>query len=80
MRVHRRRARLPDRACLPGYATPTPSSAASLETPGHIITSSDNITVRFERRAFSPVLRKAGLAADTRVPWWNGRTIRFELV
>jgi hypothetical protein len=50
-----------------------------LETPGQIITSADTITVRLERRAFSPVLRKAGLPAATPVPWWGGRTIRYEL-
>jgi hypothetical protein len=50
-----------------------------LETPGQITTGSDTITVRLDRRAFSPVLRKADLPADTRVPWWDGRTIRYEL-
>ena len=70
------------RARLPGYATATPDTIQRrfLETPGQIITNRDNITVRLERRAFSPVLRKAELPADTRVPWWDGRTIRYELV
>jgi hypothetical protein len=70
------------RARLPGYATATPGTIQRrfLETPGQIITNRDNITVRLERRAFSPVLRKAELPADTRVPWWDGRTIRYELV
>ena len=39
----------------------------------------DTITVRLERRAFSPVLRKADLPAATPVPWWGGRTIRYEI-
>ena len=30
------------------------------------------ITVRIERRAYSPVLRQADLPADTTVPWWHG--------
>jgi len=35
--------------------------------------------VQLERRAFSPVLRKAELPADTRIPWSGGRTIRHKL-
>ena len=30
------------------------------------------------RRAYSSVLRHADLPADTTVPWWNGRQLRFE--
>ena len=69
------------RARLPGYAAATPDTIQRrfLETPGQILADGDTITVRLERRAFSPVLRKAGLPADTRVPWWGGRTIRYEL-
>jgi hypothetical protein len=69
------------RARLPGYATATPDTIQRrfLETPGQIITDHDTVTVRLERRAFTPVLRKAQLPADTTVPWWNGRTIRYEL-
>jgi hypothetical protein len=50
-----------------------------LEPPGQIITSGDTITVRLERRAYSPVLRKAGLPTATTVPWWGNRTLRYEL-
>ena len=69
------------RARLPGYATVTPDTIQRrfLETPGRIITAPDTITVRLERRAFSPVLRKADLPAATPVPWWGGRTIRYEI-
>jgi hypothetical protein len=69
------------RARLPGYATVTPDTIQRrfLETPGQIITGPDSITVRLERRAFSPVLRKADLPAATPVPWWGGRTIRYEI-
>ena len=35
--------------------------------------------VQLERRAFSPVLRRAELPAATRIPWWGGRTIRYKL-
>ena len=68
------------RARLPGYATVTPDviQRRFLETPGQIITDATTITVRLERRAYSPVLRKASLPPDTPVPWWGGRTIRYE--
>ena len=69
------------RARLPGYAAATPDTIQRrfLETPGQITTAGKIITVRLERRAFSPVLRKAQLPADTPRPWWGGRTIRYEL-
>ncbi len=69
------------RARLPGYAAATPDTIQRrfLETPGQIIHDRNVITVRLDRRAFSPVLRKADLPADTPVPWWGGRTIRYEL-
>jgi hypothetical protein len=68
------------RARLPGYATVTPDTIQRrfLETPGQIITTPDAITVRLERRAFSPVLRSADLPPATPVPWWGGRSIRYE--
>src|ERR1700758_2511615 len=69
------------RARLPGYAAVTPDTIQRrfLETPGQIITTGNQITVRLERRAYSPVLRKASLPADTRVPWWDDRILRYEL-
>jgi hypothetical protein len=68
------------RARLPGYATVTPDTIQRrfLETPGQIITTPDAVTVRLERRAFSPVLRSADLPPATPVPWWQGRPIRYE--
>jgi hypothetical protein len=68
------------RARLPGYHTVTPDviQRRFLETAGQIITDRDAITVRLERRAYSPVLRQASLPASTTIPWWNGRTIRYE--
>jgi hypothetical protein len=67
-------------ARLPGYHNVTPDviQRRFLETPGVIRTSSDTITVRLDRRAYSPVLRQADLPNDTRVPWWGNRTIRYE--
>jgi len=68
------------RARLPGYAAVTPDTIQRrfLETPGQITTTSEAITIRLERRAYSPVLRKASLPADTRIPWLDNRTIRYE--
>ena len=68
------------RARLPGYhaATPDTIQRRFLETPGQIITTGDQITVRLERRAYSPVLRKASLPPATTIPWWDDRTIRYE--
>ena len=66
---------------LPGnydHATPDTLQRRFLDTPGEIITSSDRITVKINRRAYSPVLREASLPADTTVPWWGGRQLRFE--
>jgi hypothetical protein len=39
--------------------------------PGEIITDRVGITVKINRRAYSPVLRHASLPADTAVPWWG---------
>ncbi len=56
---------------------PTPSSAGSW-TPGEIINNGASITIKVNRRAYSPVLRHADLPADTTVPWWAGRQLHFE--
>ncbi len=68
------------RARLPGYhaATPDTIQRRFLETPGQIITTGEQITVRLERRAYSPVLRKAGLPAATTIPWLGNRTVHYE--
>lgn len=68
-------------ARLPGYAAVTPDTLQRrfLQTPGEIITTSDTITVRLDRRAYSPVLRQATLPTATPVPWWGNRTLRYEL-
>jgi hypothetical protein len=63
-----------------GYANAAPDTLQRrfLDTPGTIITSADVITVRIDRRAYSPVLRQASLPADTTVPWWDNRQLHFE--
>jgi hypothetical protein len=71
------------RARLPGnYAQATPDTLQRrfLDTPGEIISTGDNITVKINRRAYSPVLRHASLPAGTAVPWWGGRQLRFEFI
>jgi hypothetical protein len=64
---------------LPGYHTATPDTLQRrfLQTSGLILKSEDTITVRLDRRAYSPVLRSADLP-DTTIPWWNGRQLHYE--
>ena len=66
---------------LPGYAHVSPDviQRRFLETPGTIISTTDTITVRLDRRAYSPVLRTADLPHNTTVPWWGNRTLRYEI-
>ena len=63
-----------------GYATATPDTLQRrfLDSSGTITTTGDQVTVRIDRRAYSPVLRQASLPSDTTVPWWNGRRLHFE--
>ncbi len=66
---------------LPGnyaHATPDTLQRRFLDTPGEIISTSNGITVKINRRAYSPVLRHADLPADTTVPWWGGHQLHFE--
>jgi hypothetical protein len=65
---------------LPGnyaHATPDTLQRRFLDTPGEIINTGSSITVKINRRAYSPVLRHADLPADTAVPWWGGRQLHF---
>ena len=64
----------------PGYATATPDTIQRrfLETAGTITSDGDTITVALNRRAYSPVLRQSDLRADTTVPWWQNRRLRFQ--
>ena len=66
---------------LPGnyaHATPDTLQRRFLDTPGEIISDGTSITVKINRRAYSPVLRDADMPADTTVPWWGGRRLHFE--
>jgi hypothetical protein len=60
------------------HATPDVLQRRFLDTPGQIIHHADAITVRINRRAYSPVLRQADLPTDTIVPWWGNRRLHFE--
>jgi hypothetical protein len=64
---------------LPGYHAATPDTLQRhfLGTSGQILNHGEAITVRIDRRAHSPVLRAAELPTVT-VPWWDGRTLRYE--
>ncbi len=65
---------------LPGYhaATPDTLQRRFLSTGGIITSHRDQITIRINRRTYSPVLRQASLPETITVPWWEGRTLRYE--
>ena len=64
---------------LAGYATATPDvlQRRFLNTPGEVLNRRAEIVVRLDRKTYNPVLRQADLPV-TEVPWWDGRTLRFE--
>jgi hypothetical protein len=70
-----RRNRLPGNYA---HATPDTLQRRFLDTPVEISSTSTDITVKINRRAYSPVLRGADLPDDTTVPWWDGRQLHFE--
>jgi len=65
---------------LPGYhaATPDTLQRRFLSTGGIIENRGHQITVRLNRRTYSPVLRQASLPETITVPWWDDRTLRYE--
>jgi hypothetical protein len=51
-----------------------------LKSPAHIRISATEVVVELPRRAHNPILIASGLLDErTAVPWWNGRTLRFEI-
>ena len=66
---------------LTGYHAVTPDviQRRFLETPGTITTTNDTVTVHLDRRAYSPVLRTADLPDTTTVPWWDNRTLHYQI-
>ena len=65
---------------LPDYhpATPDTLQRRFLNTGGIILPRGSEIVVRLNRRTYSPVLRQASLPKAIAVPWWGGRTLRYE--
>jgi hypothetical protein len=65
---------------LPGYETATPDTIwrRFINTKGSVILGPTEVVVRIGERTYSPVLRQAELPTVA-VPWWGGRTLRFEL-
>ena len=65
---------------LPGYATATPGTLQRrfLNTGGIIEHHRDQTTIRLNRRTCSPILRQATLPETITVPWWEGRTLRYQ--
>jgi hypothetical protein len=64
---------------LPGYASATPDTLQRrfLNTGGIIEHDRTGITIRLNRRTYSPILRQASLPETITVPWWQGRTLRY---
>jgi hypothetical protein len=60
-------------------ATPDVLQRRFLDTPGTIFVGKNTVTVRLDRRAYSPVLRQADLPAEIAVPWWGGHHLRITI-
>jgi hypothetical protein len=65
---------------LAGYhaATPDTLQRRFLNTGGIIEHHRGQTTIRLARRTYSPVLRQASLPQTITVPWWGGRTLRYQ--
>jgi Transposase DDE domain group 1 len=65
---------------LPGYTTATPDTLQRrfLNTGGIIENNRSQTIIRLSRRTYSPILRQASLPETITVPWWNGRTLRYQ--
>ena len=65
---------------LPGYhaATPDTLQRRFLSTGGIIGNHRGQITVRLNRRTYSPILRQPTLPETITVPWWDGHTLRYQ--
>jgi hypothetical protein len=51
-----------------------------LHSPGHVRITESEVVVELPRRAHNPILIAAGLLEErTPVPWWENRTLRFEI-
>jgi hypothetical protein len=51
-----------------------------LKSPAQVRLTDDEVVVELPRRAHNPILIASGLLEErTEVPWWEGRTLRFEI-
>jgi hypothetical protein len=51
-----------------------------LKSPAQVRVTQDEVVVELPRRAHNPILIAPGLLEErTQVPWWEGRTLRFEI-
>lgn len=50
-----------------------------IETGGHVSNEKNQIIIRLDRRSHTPIIRQALLNKDdTKIPWLNGKKLRFE--
>ena len=61
-----------------GSATPDTLQRRFLSTGGIILNRGPENVIRLNRRTYSPILRQARLPETISVPWWEGRTLRYE--
>jgi hypothetical protein len=69
----------PSMGYYPGTVRQLVITGPGRDAPTVIITNDsgiNSITVKINRRAYSPVLRHARVPDDTTVPWWGGRQRR----
>jgi hypothetical protein len=59
-------------------ATPDTLQRRFLNTGGIIENNRSQTIIRLSRRTYSPVLGQATLPETITVPWWNGRTLRYQ--
>jgi hypothetical protein len=64
---------------LQGYETATPDTIwrRFVSTRGSITVASTEVVAQLDSRTYSPVMRSADLPT-VKVPWWDGRTLRFQ--
>jgi len=63
-----------------GRAQPRQIWRRFLKSPAQVRITDDEVVVELPRRAHNPILIASGLLEErTQVPWWGGRTLRFEI-
>jgi len=67
-----------DKHYVPRRSQRTRSVLTFFAASGTILNHGPEIVVRLNRRTYSPILRQATLPETITVPWWDGRTLRYE--